>query len=139
MKAQQATVIGTRMNERDICSYIGFMPDTFNKEFTELIREICIEREYFNKTTSKKIKFYRLPEEDYEKLTDGQEVMLQVLKNGHKWHPDVAFMFLDFKEIQLAINSKYPYGKMDKLSRIQYVRDISELLGFKLKKIDLLN
>ena len=139
MKAQQATVIGSRMSEQDITSYLGFMPDNFNKEFTELFREVCVERGYFNKTVSKKIKFYRLPDSDYEKLTDGQEVLLQVLKNGHEWHPDVAFMFLDFKEAEATVNSKYPYGKMDELTRAQYVRDISEHIGFKLKKIDLLN
>ena len=65
------------MSEQDITSYLGFMPDNFNKEFTELFREVCVERGYFNKTVSKKIKFYRLPDSDYEKLTDGQEVLLQ--------------------------------------------------------------
>ena len=139
MKVQQATVIGTRMSESDIAAYLGFKPDTFNREFTQLVKEICVVRGYYNKTISKKIKFYRLPESDIKALTDGPTVMIQVLKTGLNWQLDIAFMFVEFKEAQAVVNSKYPYGKMNDETRSRYVSDISDLLDTKFQKVDLLN
>ena len=136
---QQATVIGTRMSEAEITAYLGYMPEKYNKESTQLSQEICVLRGYFNKTVSKKIKFYRLYETDYQKLTNGQEVMLEILKSGNNWQPDVAYMFLDFIEAQTSVNANYQYGEMDEKTRIQYVHDISEVLGGKFHKVNLLN
>jgi hypothetical protein len=136
---QQATVIGTRMSEAEITAYLGYLPEKYNKELTQLSQEICVIRGYFKMTVAKKIKFYRLPETAYKKLTDGQEVMLETLKSGKKWQPDVAYMFLDFKEAQTSANANYPYGEMNIETRLQYVHDISDFLGDKFHMVNLLN
>ena len=127
------------MSEAEITAYLGYMPEKYNKESTQLSQEICVLRGYFNKAVSKKIKFYRLYETDYQKLTNGQEVMLEILKSGNNWQPDVAYMFLDFIEAQTSVNANYQYGEMDEKTRIQYVHDISEVLGGKFHKVNLLN
>jgi hypothetical protein len=136
---QQATVIGTRMSEAEITAYLGYLPEKYNKESTQLSQEICILRGYFNKTVAKKIKFYRLPETDYEKFTNVKEVIIGILKSGKNWQPDVAYMFQDFKEAQTSINANHQYGKMDEETRRQYVNEISEFLGDKFYKVNLLN
>ncbi len=96
-------------------------------------------RGYFKKTVSKKIKFYRIPGSDRQALTDGKTVMYEVLRKGIKWQPDIAFMFLDFKEAEQLANSKYPYGDMDEQTRLLYVSDMSNELGPRFERVDLLN
>jgi hypothetical protein len=139
MALQQVTVIGTRMKDAEITSYLGYLPETYNKNFTQLSREVVVARGYFNKSTANKIKFYRLPASDYKRLTDGATVVFDTLKNGKQWTPDIAFMFLDMKEAEETVNKKYPYGEMDDETRAQYVKDISEMLGDKFLKVNLLD
>ncbi len=135
----QAVVIGTRMSDTDIEAYLGFMPQQYNKRLTDLAREISVVRGYFKKTVSKKIKFYRIPGSDRQALTDGKTVIYEVLRKGIKWQPDIAFMFLDFKEAEQLVNSKYPHGDMDEQTRLLYVSDMSNELGPRFERVDLLN
>jgi hypothetical protein len=65
--------------------------------------------------------------------------MLEILKSGNNWQPDIAYMFLDFKEAQTSINANHQYGKMDKETRRKYVNEISDFLGDKFHKVNLLN
>lgn len=125
------------MKDGDIIAFLGFMPPIYKKEFCQLLREICIEREYFNKSEAKKLKFYRFAESDFERLTDGQKVMLEILKSGKKWQPEIASLFLDFMEVVDSVNLTYNYGDMSEETRNQYVQDISNKLGNKFIKIDL--
>ena len=138
MRHQQATVIGTRMKDEEISSYLGYVPEIYSKIFSQLLREIIIIRGYFNKSTANKIKFYRLPESDYKRLTDGATVVFETLKSGKRWAPDIAFMFLDMKAAEEAVNKKYPYGEMNEATRAQYVSEISEMLENKFIKVNLL-
>jgi hypothetical protein len=135
----QAVIIGTRMSESAMALYLGHMPQQYNKLMTDLLREICILRNYFNKTDSRKIRFYRITDVSYEALTDGRIVTLEVISTGAQWHPDVAMMFLDYKNAEDMVNSKYPYGTMDQQTRVRYVHDFSKALGDQFKKVDLLN
>jgi len=139
MIPQQATVIGTRMKDEEISSYLGYLPDNYNKSFTQLAREIAVFRGYFNKSAANKIKFYRLPDYEYKRLTDGALVVFDKLKSGKIWLPDIAFMFLDMKAVEEAVNKKYPYGEMNETMRVQYVKDISEMLDKKYIKVNLLD
>ena len=135
----QAVIIGTRMSEPAMALYLGHMPQQYNKLMTDLLREICVLRNYFNKTDSRKIRFYRITDLSYEDLTDGRIVMQEVLRAGAQWQPDVAVMFLDYKNAEEMVNSRYPYGTMDQQTRVHYVSDFSDALGDHFNKIDLLN
>jgi hypothetical protein len=139
MNTQEATVIGTRMSEPEIIAFLGLMPQTYNKELTELAREVCLHRGYFNKSIVRKIKFYRLPASDFQMLTDSKNVLLEIIRTGANWKPDVAFLFLDFKGVETVVNSKYSYGKMNDDLRIKYISEISHLLGSKFQKVNLSN
>lgn len=134
---KEITVIGTRMSDSEITAYLGYMPDTYNKETSQLLREICVLRGYFNKVTVNKIKFFRIVDLDFKVLTNGPSILLEILRTGANWKPDIALKYLDFKEVESVINSKYPYGKMNNEIRKQYVIDISNLLGNKLLKVEL--
>ena len=127
------------MKDAEISSYLGYLPEIYNKSFTQLAREIAVVRGYFNKSTANKIKFYRLPESDYQRLTDRALVVFETLINGKKWTPDIAFKFLDMKVAEKAVNKKYPYGEMDEKTRAQYVIEISEILDDKFTKVNLLD
>ena len=48
-------------------------------------------------------------------------------------------MFLDFKEAEQLVNSKYPHGDMDEQTRLLYVSDMSNELGPRFERVDLLN
>ena len=139
MTPQQATVIGTRMKDDEISSYLGYLPDVYNKGFTQLAREIAVFRGYFNKSAANKIKFYRLPYSDFQRLTDGALVVFDKLKSGKTWVPDIAFMFLDMKAAEEVVNMKYPYGEMNETTRAQYLKDISDMLDNKYIKVNLLD
>jgi len=127
------------MSDSEITTYLGYMPETYNKEMSQLLREICVLRGYFNKTTVNKIKFLRIVDSDFKALTNGPSVLLEILRTGANWRPDIALKFLDFKEVETVVNSKYPYGKMNNENRKQYVIDMSNLLGNKLLRVELLS
>jgi hypothetical protein len=139
MNLPVATIIGTRMPIEDISKYLGYIPGSMNTEFTRIIREICISRGYLKKTMANKMKLYRIVEHDIGSLTDGKQVMLETLKSGNSWNPDIAFLFSDYKNAEVLVNSKYPFGNMDSATRIKYIDDLNQALGDKLFKVDLLN
>ncbi len=139
MNLSVTTIIGTRMTIEEIAKYLQSEPMLMNSEITKTIREICVSRGYFNKTTANKIKLYRVVERDIQSLTDGQQVMLEVIKTGNQWLPDIAFLFSDFKSAEQVVNAKYPYGEMDPITRKKYINDLSDELSDKFFKVDLLN
>lgn len=63
--------------------------------------------------------------------------MLEILKSGKKWQPEIASLYLDFMEVVDSVNLTYNYGDMSEETRKQYVQDISNKLGNKFIKIDL--
>jgi hypothetical protein len=139
MNLPDATIIGTRMPIEDISKYLGYTPALMNTEFTKIIREICISRGYLKKTMANKMKLYRIVEHDILSLTDGKMVMVETLKTGNSWNPDIAFLFSEYKNIEGLVNSKYPFGNMDEATRKKYIGDLDIALGDKFFKVDLLN
>jgi hypothetical protein len=61
-------------------------------------------------------------------FADGKMVMVETLKTGNSWNPDIAFLFSEYKNIEGLVNSKYPFGNMDEATRKKYIGDL--LLSF---------
>jgi hypothetical protein len=70
------------VKDAEIASYFGHLPEKYNKSFAQLAREITVARGYFNKAAANKSKFYRLPESDYKRLTDGASVVFDTLNSA---------------------------------------------------------
>jgi hypothetical protein len=141
LELPDAVSIGTRMSTVEIEAYLGVMPNEHNKELSDLLRDVCVLRGYFSKTVSRKIRFYRVvvAGQDFQSLTDSRFVMLGALKTGAQWCPDVAAAYADVEDALATVNSKYPYGRMDKEVRQRYVLDLDRALGSRLKRLPLLD
>lgn len=137
----EAVSIGTRMPAAEIEGYLGVMPNEHNKELSDLLRDVCVLRGYFSKTVSRKIRFYRVvvAGQDFQSLTDSRFVMIGTLKTGVQWCPDVAAAYADVEDALATVNSKYPYGRMDKEVRERYVCDINEALGLRFRRLQFLD
>lgn len=132
----RAMVVGTRMTEAAITKYLDYSPPKYNKETTELFREICILRGYFNKGYVKNIKFYSILEEDIKKINGIQISAIEFHKAEKHRQLDVLCLFNDFKEAETTVNANYPYGKMNREMCSQYNQEVSDCLGAKFKKLD---
>lgn len=137
MTNQTVTIVGTRMTPQAIESYWGYLPHLYNKQTSENLRDVCIQRNYFKKSDAKKIKFYRFVEIDFEKLTNSKNFILDIVAKGKEWAPDVAVKYEDYKNAEAEVNANYPYGEMNAETKCKYVEDLSNELGEKFIKIEL--
>ncbi len=122
-----ATVIGSKQSIEAIAEYVGYLPNEYNKEFSQLIREICVYRGYLGKVESKKMKVYRFLYEDFQRLTDKNEILMEILKKGLPWTPEV---FVEYKKIAELINAVDDSGELsNQISHLDRVKRISDELG----------
>lgn len=137
MTNQSVTIVGTRMTLKAIESYWGHLPGVYNDQISEILRDVCIQRNYFEKSVAKKIKFYRFAEIDFEKLTDSKNFLLDIVAKGKEWAPDVAVQYDEYKNVEAVVNANYPYGEMNAETRCKYIEELSNALGDKFIKINL--
>jgi hypothetical protein len=135
MNAQAAVMIGSFMTPKEVADFYGVEPLEYNKESSEILKRICVDRKYFTVSESKKLKIWRFSIEDKERLTDVKSFLFESLSTGKQWRPEFFVDFVNYSEAITQVNKQYPYGKMSTAVRIEYIKKIDQLLNDKLVKI----
>ena len=131
------TIIGTRSSLDEIRIALGYSPFTYNPEVTRVLREIIVLRAYYKKSKANKIRFYLLPIDEFERRTNEHLILLEAIKTGLSWAPDVAFEHKHFLESKHEVDKLFSFGIVDSHDRTKYVSMLSSQLGAKMFKISM--
>lgn len=135
MNTQSALMIGSFMTPKEVADFYGIEPLEYNKESSEILKRICVERKYFTASKSKKLKIWRFSTDDKERLTDVKGFLFESLSTGKQWRPEFFVDFVNYSEVIKNVNSQYHYGEMSSSVRTEYIKKIDQLLGDKLIRI----
>ena len=100
-----------------------------NKERTDILKEILIKRKIAPITAIRKIYFYCIGIDHYEKFGKKESQILLALKEGVHLHSFVSFMEDSYQAVFNKVNATYTYGYMDKETRLKYIEDLNAEFG----------
>jgi hypothetical protein len=124
--------LGTTLNKNQFKKITGHVVNQYIKERSEIIKEILIRREVIPVTLIRKLKFYALPIQDFEKYTNKYSQVIIKLKDGLNIESYVAFTGEDQNIVFEKVNAQYSYGNMDKETKANYVADLDGEFGDKI-------
>ena len=120
--------IGAR-SSKNIATIIGSNPPSLNGKMSEHLRGACMQLGIKKTEQGQKLNFYVVDEDQYTKLTDHQEQVLERLKGNDPVHHLVKVDRDQLSNIIKQVNSKPNYqGRMDYSTYEKYKRDMSNSL-----------
>ena len=121
--------LGSSLKRDEIEKILSFLPLEMNKERTDILKEILIRRKIAPVTAIRKIHFYCIGIDHYEKLGKKESQILLALKEGVHLHSFVSFMEDSYQAVFKKVDATYIYGNMDKETHLRYIEDLDKEFG----------
>ena len=124
--------LGTTLSKDQLEEITGYIVNQYVKARSEIVKEILIRREIAPTSQIRKVKFFTISMNDYEKFSSKYSQVMIGLKEGLNIKSYVAFTVEDQNMVFKNINAKYPYGDMSKEMKERYVADLDKEFGDRL-------
>lgn len=123
---------GTTLSKDQLEEITGYIVNQYVKARSEIVKEILIRRKIAPTSKIRKIKFFTVSMNDYEKFSSKYSQVMIGLKEGLNIKSYAAFTVKDQNKVFENVNAKYPHGEMSKEMRESYVADLDKEFGDKL-------
>jgi hypothetical protein len=124
--------LGTTLSKDQLEEITGYIVNQYVKARSEIVKEILIRRKIAPTSQIRKIKFFTVSMNDYEKFSSKYSQVMIGLKEGLNIKSYAAFTVEDQNKVFENVNAKYPHGEMSKEMRESYVTDLDKEFGDRL-------
>jgi hypothetical protein len=124
--------LGTTSSKAKLEAITGYIVNEYIKERSEVVKEILIRRAVAPVSKIRKLKFFALSMNDYDKFSSMHSQVMLGLTEGLSINSYVVFTGEAQNKVFESVNAKYPYGDMSKEIRTNYICDLDNEFGDKL-------
>lgn len=120
--------IGARSSS-EIAKILGRSPHYLNEGMSQLVRSACLRLGIKKTEQRRRLNFYIVTGEEYERLTDDKHKLINNIKGQTNVHHLVRMDKSKFSEVVDEINAKYGGRRMDHKAYAHYQQKMTEALS----------